>query len=187
MNLNAINNNSLEAILDSVFQNSGYANNGTGPGSNGSGTSSIAGSDKSQLSPLAKLATFLQQLQQSNPAEYQSITQQIAANLQTAAQADQTNGNSAGATQLNQLSADFANASATGQLPDLQDLAQALGGTTSDPKITISLSQLEQLLASLQATSSSEQNQNSNQAQNPLSIILNTLSGAGFNIDNSNN
>jgi hypothetical protein len=184
MNLNAITiNNSLESILDSVFQNYSSTNSSTGNAAGSTGSSSQTNSDNGHLSPFAQLISFLQQLQQSNPAEYQSVTQQIATNLQSAAQTDQEDGNTAGATQLNQLSADFTDASTTGQLPNLQDLAQALGSNTDSPKITISLSQLEQLLASLQP--SSTQNETSAQSQDPISIILNTLSGAGYNINNA--
>jgi hypothetical protein len=83
-----------------------------------------------QPSPFTQMLSALQQLQQSNPAGgYQQVTQQIAANLQTAAQTAQSNGNSAAAKQFTQLSKDFANASASGQLPNVQDLAQAVGGS----------------------------------------------------------
>ena len=93
----------------------------------GSG-STTQNADSSQLSPFAQLMSTLQQLQQSNPAQYQQVTQQISTNLQSAAQTATSNGNTAAATQLNQLSTDFANASQSGQLPNIQDLAQAVGG-----------------------------------------------------------
>src|SRR5579864_2979610 len=70
----------------------------------------------------------LQQLQQSDPAKYQQVTQQIATNLQNAAQTAQTDGNSTAATQLGKLASDFNSASQSGQLPNIQDLAQAIGG-----------------------------------------------------------
>ncbi len=70
----------------------------------------------------------LQQLQQSNPTNYQQVTQQIATNLQAAAQTAQSEGNTTAANQLNQLATDFTNASTSGQLPNIQDLAQAMGG-----------------------------------------------------------
>ncbi len=84
--------------------------------------------DVGQLSSFAQLAGTLQQLEQSNPAQFAQVTQQISTNLQTAAQTASANGNTAAATQLNQLAKDFSTASGTGQLPNLQDLAQALGG-----------------------------------------------------------
>jgi len=182
MNLNAITNNSLEAILDGVLQNySLFANNNTN-GVNSGGNSSANSSDNSNLSPLAQLISFLQQLQQSNPVEYRLITHQISANLQAAAQTDQADGNAAGASQLNQLSADFTSASTSGQLPNLQDLAQALSSAPASSDTAISLSQLDQLLASLQANTSNDQSQNSSQYQNPLSVIFSTLSNAGFSV-----
>ena len=69
----------------------------------------------------------LQQLQQSDPTKYQQVTQQIATNLQSAAQTAQAEGNTTAANQLNQLATDFTNASQSGQLPNVQDLAQAIG------------------------------------------------------------
>jgi len=83
--------------------------------------------DSQQLSPLAQMLGDLQKLQQSNPAQYQRVTQQIAANLQSAAQTAQSSGNSTAANQLNQLATDFTNASKSSQLPSIQDLAQAIG------------------------------------------------------------
>jgi len=183
MNLNAITlNNSLESILDSVFQNYSSTTSSSGNAASSAGASSQTGSDNGHLSPFAQLISFLQQLQQTNPAQYQAVAQQIATNLQSAAQTDQQDGNTAGASQLNQLSADFTAASTSGQLPNLQDLAQALAANTDVPKITISLSQLEQLLASLQTSTTQYQSQNS--SQDPMSIILNTLSSAGYNLNN---
>jgi hypothetical protein len=70
----------------------------------------------------------LQQLEQSNPTQYTQVTQQISKNLQSAAQTATASGNTSAASQLNQLATDFANASASGQLPNLQDLASAVGG-----------------------------------------------------------
>ena len=93
-----------------------------------SSATSVQQPDSGQLSSFAQLVSELEQLQQTNPAEYTQVTQKIAANLQTAAQSAQSGGNTTAATQLNQLATDFSNASATGQLPNFQDLAQAVGG-----------------------------------------------------------
>jgi hypothetical protein len=84
--------------------------------------------DSSSLSPFTQLLSTLQQLQQSNPAQYQQVTQQIATNLQSAAQTATSDGNTTAANALNQLATDFTNASQNGQLPNIQDLAQAIGG-----------------------------------------------------------
>ncbi len=121
MSTSSINNLSssyLQSILSSALQNTGAA----------APTSGLTPSDQSQVSPLANLLSELQQLQQSDPGEYQQVTQQIATNLQTAAQTATSEGNTAAASQLTQLSTDFSNASTSGQLPNIQDLAQALGG-----------------------------------------------------------
>jgi hypothetical protein len=154
-------------------------------------------SDNTQLSPYAQLTSELQQLQQSDPTKYQQVTQQIATNLQSAAQTATASGNTAAASQLNQLATDFQNASTSGQLPNFQDLAQAVGGghhhhhhfhaeasstdsassATTGASATASSSatqSLSQLLASLQANSSQSD------ALNPMSIIMNTLSTAGI-------
>jgi hypothetical protein len=77
-------------------------------------------SDSTQLSPFAQLVSALQQLQQSDPTKYAQVTQQIATNLQSAAQTAQSQGNSTAANQLTQLASDFSNASQSGQIPILR-------------------------------------------------------------------
>jgi hypothetical protein len=151
--------------------------------------------DNTQLSPFAQVASELQQLQQSNPTEYQQVTAQIATNLQSAAQAATASGNTTAATQLSQLATDFQNASTSGQLPNFQDLAQAASShhhhhhghgsfstenasSTSGTSATSTSSgaggSLSQLLAGLQAGGTGSD------SMNPMSIILNTLSTAGI-------
>ena len=207
MDTSSISNhyNNVSSLLSNALQGTGISAN-----SSGSSVSGISGqaSDSSQLSPFAQLLSTLQQLEQSNPAEYKQITQKIATNLQTAAQTATSNGNTSAASQLTQLSTDFTNASTSGQLPNIQDLAQAVSGgggehhhhhhsdggsssstadtsnTSSTPGSTSSTStstagsttasSLEQLLAAFQSGSSQ------NNALNPLSIIMNTLSSAGL-------
>lgn len=169
-----------------------YANNGLSANTNGNNTAAMRPTDNQQLSPFAQLTNTLQQLQQSDPTKYQQITQQIATNLQNAAQTATANGNSSAASQLNQLATDFKNASQSGNSPNIQDLAQAVGGhhhhhshaaaTDSDgdsggsssSSSTTANQGLSQLLATLQATAPQ------NDAENPMSIILNTLSGTGI-------
>src|ERR1039457_3534409 len=155
--------------------------------------SSVAQSpDNSRLSPFAQKLDELQQLQQSDPAKYQQVTQQIATNLQSAAQTAQTSGNTTAATQLNQLASDFTSASKSGQLPSVQDLAQVAGAhhhhhhhaqasstqasyTDADGTSSNSASQaLSQVLAAFQTGGAQSD------ALNPTSIILNTLSSAGI-------
>jgi hypothetical protein len=83
-------------------------------------------SENSQTSPFAQLLSTLQQLEESNPTEYQQVTAQIVTNLQSAAQTAIADGNTSAASQLNQLATDFNNASQGGQLPNISDLAQAV-------------------------------------------------------------
>jgi hypothetical protein len=158
-----------------------------------------AQSENGQLSPFAQLMSTLQQLQQSNPAEYQQVTQQIATNLKTAAQTATADGNSTQASQLNQLATDFSTASQSGQLPNVQDLAQAIGGghhhhhghaassnadnssstNSASTSSTDSTNSISQLLAAFQANTAQ------NEATNPMAIIMNALSGAGINISSN--
>ncbi|MGA3016973.1 MAG: hypothetical protein ABSF62_07630 [Bryobacteraceae bacterium] len=187
----------LQSILSTVLQGTGMTTNTTGNSLSSAGVSSPAQRpDNGQLSPLAQLMSTLQQLQQTDPAKYRQLTQQISTNLQSAAQTAQADGNSAAANQLNQLAADFTDASQSGQLPNIQDLAQAAGGhhhhhahaasadadgnssTSSNSSSTSSSSStsqpMDQILAAYQA------NGTQNDSLNPMAIIMNTLSNAGI-------
>lgn len=182
MNVNALsNNNYLQSILGTALQGTGLSTNNTSNSTSTNATSLSGTSDNSQFSPVANLINTLQQLQQSNPAEYQQITQQIATNLQAAAQTDTTQGNTAGASQLNQLASDFTQASQSGQLPSMQDLTQALGGhhhhhghhhfdASSDSS------------SSSSSGSSTTSSSSSSSSTNPFQIILSTLSNAGISL-----
>ena len=172
----------LQSILGTGLQNTGIT-------SQANTASALQQEDMGQLSPFLQIMNTLQQLQQSNPTQYQQVTQQIASNLQTAAQTAQTDGNTAAANQLNQLSADFKSASQNGQLPNIGDLAKAIGGhhhhgghhhfsalssNDSSADSSSNSSPLSQILSAFQT------NQSQNDALNPLSIIENTLSSAGI-------
>ena len=144
--------------------------------------------DSNQLSPFAQLLSTLQQLQQSNPAEYQQVTQQIASKLQSAAKTATADGNAAAATQLNQLATDFTTASQSGQLPNVQDLSQAVSGghhrhhghhAHSNSSTADSSSSSADLLAQFMGNSGAGSSSQNN-ALNPLAIIMNTLSNAGL-------
>ena len=187
----------LQSILGTVLQNIGVTTSKTGSGASSIGsTSSAQQPDTGQLSPFAQLTSTLQQLQQSNPTQYQQVTQQIATNLQSAAQTAQASGNSTAASQLNQLATDFTNASQSGQLPNPQDLAKAVFGhhhshqpqaasaatdagtsassTSGGVSGSTSANQtLSQLLSAIQS------NEPQSGSLNPMAIILNTLSSAG--------
>jgi|SRR5580704_17904002 hypothetical protein len=193
--INNLSSSYLQSILGTAFQATGLTPNTT---ANSQSTSSLASTalqpDNSQLSPFASIMSTLQQLQQTNPSEYQQITQQISTNLGTAAQTAQTDGNATAATQLNQLSTDFSSASKSDQLPSVQDLAQAIGGGhhhhfhagsssnsnssssggSSDNSSSSANQTLSQFLASVQSNVSVDN------SLNPMSIILNTLSTAGI-------
>lgn len=77
----------------------------------------------SRFPTLAQLLVALQQMQQSKPAGYRQVTLQIAAKLEGAAQTAQAQGDSAAAGRFNRLAKDFADASESGRLPNIQDLA----------------------------------------------------------------
>jgi hypothetical protein len=201
MSISPLNLGNLQSIVSTALQSAGVSTNSNSSVNNSSATSSVQQPDNGRLSPFAQVMSTLQQLQQSNPTQYQQVTQQIAANLQSASQTAQTDGNTALASQLNQLGTDFSNASQSGQLPNVQDLAQAVGGghhhhhhahaasSDSDSSSTSSTSgtsstsnqSLSQLLAAFQA-SAFQSTGSTSDSLNPLSIINNTLSSAGINI-----
>jgi len=203
MSISPVNNlNSyVQSLLNTALQGIGYGSTTTGNNLNGVGSSSLQQSDSGQLSPFAQVLNTLQQLQQSNPTQYQQVTQQIATNLTSAAQTAQSQGNTTAASQLNQLATDFTNASQNNQLPNIQDLAQAMSGhhhhhhhsgsaasssssssssSTSSPSAATSTSgtnqSLDQILAAFQAAETGIQSN----SLNPADIILNTLSSAGI-------
>ncbi len=186
---------SVQSILSAGLQGVGLTST-TSKKTTGAGSQQ---SDSSQLSPFAQLMSTLQQLQQSNPTQYQQVTQQIATNLQSAAKTATADGDTTTATQLTTLATDFTNASQSGQLPNVLDLAQAIGGghhhgghhhhhatsasSTSDPSSTTttsgtsSSSNISQLLSQLQAAF--QANSPQSDSLDPMSIISNTLSTAG--------
>ena len=195
----------LQSVFTGALQSVGLAPTKTANNSGSESVSSLAQQpDSGQLSPFAQLASTLQQLQQSDPAKYQQVTQQIATNLQNAAQTAQADRNTTAANQLNQLSADFTAASKTGQLPNFQDLAMAASGhhpghhhhaaASSDADASTSSTSaasgtnssagstnqnLSQFLSSLQT------NGTQTSSLDPTSIILSTLSNAGISVSNS--
>src|ERR1700691_5816104 len=123
--INNLTNGYLQSILGNALQGTGLSLNTT---PNSVQATSSQAQDNGQLSPFAQVMSSLQQLQQSNPTEYQQVTQQIATNLQSAAQSATNEGNTSAASQLNTLASDFTSASQNGQLPNISDLPQAIGG-----------------------------------------------------------
>jgi len=201
--INYLNSSYLQSLLTTALQGASQSTNSS---SNlVKATSTLSPQDNGQLSPFAEILGTLQQLQQSNPTQYQQVTQQIATNLQSAAKTATADGNTAAASQLNQLATDFTNASTSGQLPNIQDLAQAIGGgghhhhhgghhhTTSGTNSDTSSSSSSATAtgatttgASTTGTSGLDQllaafqaNATQNEALNPLSIIASTLASTG--------
>jgi len=191
----------LQSALSKVLESSGLTSNAAASRPSGSSSTSGAASvsqtqEANQLSPFAELLNTLQQLHQSNPAQYQKVTQQIAANLTSAAETAQSSGHTAAAGVLNQLASDFSNASQNNQLPSIQDLAKAVhfhrhhahssssdadsASASASPGSTANgTSQAaSQLLSAFQADGSQ------NDSLNPMSIIMNTLSAAGIGTSN---
>jgi hypothetical protein len=196
--INSLSPSYLQSMLGTALQGIGLTNNTTANSLNSIGTSPVAlPADNQQLSPFAQMMSMLQQLQQSDPTKYQQVTQQIATNLQNATQTAQTDGNSTAAAQLGKLAGDFNSASQSGQLPNIQDLAQAIGGghhhhhhaqsasadadgsssanngSTGTPPSSASQT-VSQFLSLFQSNSTQ------NEALNPATIIMNTLSRAGI-------
>ncbi len=165
----------LQSILNSDLQNK----SATGSSTSSTGTSAATSqTENGQLSPFAQMMSTLQQLQQSNPAEYKQVMQQISTNLQSAAQTASAAGNSSQATELGQLATDFGNASQSGQLPNMQDLAQAAGGAHHHHHSHAASGDADNTLN--QQLSAFAANSTQSSATDPMAIIMNTLSSAGI-------
>lgn len=192
-----LSSNLLQSALATAMQSVGLTGNtATGNPTGLSALSSIGQADNSQLSPFAELMNTLQQLQQSNPTKFAQVMQQIGTNLQTAAQTATANGNTAAASQLSQLSADFTNASKTGQLPNVADLAKAMGGghhhghghgsssnsasasSTASAGNANSSSAASQALSQLLSAFQSDGAQSA--STDPMSIVMSTLASSGI-------
>ena len=157
-------NNYVQSVFSTALQRLGLNTGQTGSATPAAAAAQLQ--DNGQISPFASLLNTLQQLQQTAPAKYQQVTQQIATNLQNAAQTAQSQGDTAAAGQLNQLSNDFTNASKSGQLPNVQDLARAAGGHHHHHHHHFQSS----------PSSTSSNSEQPSDALNPLSIITSTLS-----------
>jgi hypothetical protein len=159
--------------------------------------------DSNQMSPFAQMLSTLQQLQQSNPTQYAQLTQQISTNLTAAANTAQSEGNTTAANQLNQIATDFSNASTSGQLPNVQDLAQAMtghhhhhhhGGFSATNSSSSSTSPTNSASSTSGSTATNESlaqlfssfgsGSVANEALNPMSIISSTLASAGVTLNN---
>jgi hypothetical protein len=174
--------NIASTLLHAVLPVNLFPNNATTTSVPVSGSSSVTQApDSGRLSPFAQLVSTLQQLQQSNPAQFQQVASQIATNLKSAAQSAQSSGNPVAAGQLNQLATDFTSASATGQLPNLQDLAQALSaGHPHHSRFPSDSSDNGAPQATTRFTASGQSSVAPNSSVNAATIIQNTLSSAGI-------
>jgi hypothetical protein len=176
----------LQSILGTALQTIGLTNKKASASSDSGNVSSLGQQpDSGQLSPFAQLINTLQQFQQSNPAQYQKVAQQIATNLQSAAQTAQAAGNQTAANQLKQLATDFSDSSQSGQVPSIQNLAQGIFGQHHQHHSQAAASgsggnsgnqALSQLLSAIPSTGTPTG------SLNPLTIIDNTLSSAGIGI-----
>jgi hypothetical protein len=167
--INDLSSGYLPGVLSSTLQNTGATLNRDSHSASGlDGASSAPQPDNGELSPFAQTMSKLQYLQKSDPIRYQQLTHRIAKGLQSAAQIAQSNGNSRAAIQLNQLAADFSAASKSIQLPNLEDLAQAIRGDHRQPHS----------YAAAAGGDSSSTALNGGVASKPLSIINDTLSKA---------
>jgi hypothetical protein len=205
MNVNSLSSAVSNPYIQSLISNT--ISNATSGSSSVSQSSLTQPQDANQLSPFAQILSTLQQLQQSNPTEYQQVTSQIATNLQGAAKTATADGDTSQASELNQLATDFQNASQNNTLPNIQDLAQALGGhghhhghhassssnsstsstdasssgtSTSTSSSSNSSSSSDPLSQLLSAFFGSQSSVSQNTALDPMSIINSTLSNAGL-------
>lgn len=169
--------NFASGYIQSLFTGAGKGSSST----NTASTTAAGGNhqDPNQVSPFAQILSSLQQLEQSNPSQYQQTTQQISMNLSTASQSATVSGNPAIAGELRELSTDFKNASTSGQLPNVQHLAQAIGSGAPhryDGGGSAGSSSGSHLIDASMTGSSA------NSSLNATSIIDNALSSAGLQI-----
>jgi len=103
-------------FIDSLLPGSSSTSAASSTSASSNTTSAGSTATSNATSPFAQV---LSSLQQSDPAEFQSVTQQITGYLNTGAQTATANGYTTLASQLSQLSTDFTNISANSQLPGL--------------------------------------------------------------------
>jgi hypothetical protein len=192
--ISGVSNSYLQSVLGAALNATGLSSKATSNRASNVSASQAGQPDQTQLSPFAQLMSSLQQLQQSDPAKYQQVTQQVATNLQGAAQTAQASGNTTAANQLNQLATDFTSASQTGQIPNMKDIAQAMGGhhhhhmhapdkiSPTDPSATgttgTASTSVDQALS--QFMTQMQSNITPNASLDPMSIISSTLASAGI-------
>ena len=184
MNIHAMGSISQQYLQSLFGKDSTSTSSSTSSSSASVSTLPSLGQGGNQLSPFAQVLTGLQQLEQANPTQYAQVTSQISTNLQSAAQKAQTQGNTTLAAQLTTLSKDFSSASQSGQLPNVQDLAQAMrsghhhrrmGPAAGSSDSSGSSNNTAGLFQYLSANGALQAGTVANQSLNPASIILNSL------------
>jgi hypothetical protein len=169
-----MNLHSLGSLSQQYLQNF-FGNSSTNSVSNlpatASSTSSTGSSTSSlnQLSPFALLLSDLQKMEQNNPTQYSQVTQKISTHLQSAAQQAKAKGDTKLADKLNTLSTDFSNASQSGQLPNVQDVASSGQNAASIANF------LQYMNVGVPGISGS--GLAANQSLNPIGIIQSSLNG----------
>ncbi len=169
--INNLSSTYLQSIIGNALQAAGSTTNSSGNKTGGiAGSSLLPQADSGQISPFAQMMSTLQQLQKSDPSQYQQVTQAISTNLQSAAKTAEADGNTSAANQLNQLATDFSNASKSNQLPNIQDLAKAIGGGGHHH---------HHHADAASSDSTTDTSTSSSDSLNPLVIIQNTLASSG--------
>src|ERR1019366_2800930 len=80
------------------------------------------------INPLSYVQSILTSAVQSAGLTTNTNSNSLSSLAATSSGGPTSDGNTTAATQLNQLATDFTSASKSGQLPSVQDLAQAVGG-----------------------------------------------------------
>src|SRR5579883_2935122 len=101
--LSRLTNNYIQSPISKQLTNT----TSTPGGTNINSASFAQQPDTNNFSPFAQVLSALQQLQQSNPTQYQQVTQDIGNQLESAAQTAAADGNTQAAANLTQLAADF--------------------------------------------------------------------------------
>jgi sporulation protein YlmC with PRC-barrel domain len=194
MNVNSVSSN-LETYIESILGSTGSGTSASGAtGSSATSVDSSSQESSAQLSPFASILSQLQQMQESSPTEYQQVTSQISTNLQSAAQTASADGDTSQASELNQLATDFQNASQNNTLPNIQDLAQAIGGGgghhhhmwSSSADSTSSSSGSGSTSSGSSSTSSSSDSTGSSSGSNMLSQLMSMIFGNNTSASQTN-
>jgi flagellar biosynthesis/type III secretory pathway protein FliH len=125
-----MNISAVTSLLPSWSQIQSVARSVAGPSTTTTNAASSATQPAAtaQISPAGQMLSWLQQLQQQYPAQFQQAMTNLATRLQKAGQSAQANGDTTQANQFAQLAATFQQSAQSGQLPTVQALEQAVSG-----------------------------------------------------------